>query len=126
MACLVNHSYKDGLFTLQIPISSKVEDGHLLTKNTNKVMDMILNCLSDDLSITKECIDIKHTGLWNLNALMANRFYNLEKRIILAGDAAHSFPPSGGFGMNTGIADVQNLAHKIHGIINSDSKTSKQ
>jgi 2-polyprenyl-6-methoxyphenol hydroxylase-like FAD-dependent oxidoreductase len=32
---------------------------------------------------------------------------------ILAGDAAHAFPPSGGFGMNTGIGDAFNLANKI-------------
>lgn len=32
---------------------------------------------------------------------------------FLVGDAAHAFPPSGGFGMNTGIGDAFNLAHKI-------------
>jgi len=31
----------------------------------------------------------------------------------LAGDAAHSFPPTGGLGLNTGLADVHNLAYKI-------------
>lgn len=30
-----------------------------------------------------------------------------------AGDAAHSFPPTGGLGLNTGIGDVHNLAYKI-------------
>src|SRR5207245_759710 len=34
-------------------------------------------------------------------------------RIILAGDAAHQLPPTGGFGMNTGIQDVHNLAWKL-------------
>ncbi|CAI7607559.1 unnamed protein product [Penicillium glandicola] len=33
--------------------------------------------------------------------------------IFLAGDAAHSFPPTGGLGLNCGIADVHNLAYKI-------------
>lgn len=33
--------------------------------------------------------------------------------VFLAGDAAHSFPPTGGLGLNSGIADVHNLAHKI-------------
>jgi len=37
-------------------------------------------------------------------------------RVFLAGDAAHAFPPSGGFGLNTGIGDAFNLAHKLsHG-----------
>ena len=30
-----------------------------------------------------------------------------------AGDAAHSFPPTGGLGLNCGVADVHNLAYKI-------------
>lgn len=34
-------------------------------------------------------------------------------RVFLAGDAAHPLPPTGGQGMNTGIADVQNLAWKL-------------
>lgn len=34
-------------------------------------------------------------------------------RVFLAGDAAHQWPPWGGFGGNAGIADVQNLAWKL-------------
>ena len=34
-------------------------------------------------------------------------------RVFLAGDSAHAFPPSGGFGLNTGIGDAFNLAHKL-------------
>jgi 2-polyprenyl-6-methoxyphenol hydroxylase-like FAD-dependent oxidoreductase len=33
--------------------------------------------------------------------------------VFLAGDAAHAFPPSGGFGLNTGIGDAFCLAHKL-------------
>jgi 2-polyprenyl-6-methoxyphenol hydroxylase-like FAD-dependent oxidoreductase len=34
-------------------------------------------------------------------------------RIFLAGDAAHTMPPTGGFGGNTGIHDAHNLAWKL-------------
>ena len=33
--------------------------------------------------------------------------------MFIAGDSAHALPPSGGFGLNTGIGDAFNLAHKI-------------
>jgi 2-polyprenyl-6-methoxyphenol hydroxylase-like FAD-dependent oxidoreductase len=35
---------------------------------------------------------------------------------FLAGDAAHAFPPTGGLGVNTGIADAQNLVWKIKAV----------
>jgi len=34
-------------------------------------------------------------------------------RVFLAGDAAHRFPPHGGFGMNSGIQDSHNLVWKL-------------
>ena len=34
-------------------------------------------------------------------------------RVFLAGDSAHRFPPSGGFGMNTGLQDAHNIAWKL-------------
>ncbi len=43
--------------------------------------------------------------------LVAERFQG--GRMLLAGDAAHLFTPTGGFGLNTGIEDVANLAWKI-------------
>jgi 2-polyprenyl-6-methoxyphenol hydroxylase-like FAD-dependent oxidoreductase len=36
-----------------------------------------------------------------------------EGRVFLAGDAAHHFPPHGGFGLNSGIQDVHNLVWKL-------------
>ena len=48
---------------------------------------------------------------WIMNALVAERFR--DGRIFLVGDAAHQMPPTGGFGMNTGIQSAQNLAWKL-------------
>jgi hypothetical protein len=36
-----------------------------------------------------------------------------QGRVFLAGDAVHLFSPTGGFGMNTGVSDVIDLAWKI-------------
>jgi putative polyketide hydroxylase len=57
-------------------------------------------------------IEIITTGRWELAALVAERFSS--GRVFLAGDAAHLLPPTrGGYGANTGIHDVHNLAWKL-------------
>lgn len=45
-------------------------------------------------------------------------FYQSKRfpRAFVVGDAAHAFPPTGGLGVNTGIADAQNLAWKINAV----------
>jgi len=48
-------------------------------------------------------------------ALVAERF--IAGRIVLAGDAAHLFTPTGGFGMNTGVDDASNLAWKLAALV---------
>ncbi|MHC3471057.1 FAD-dependent monooxygenase [Streptomyces sp. 7R007] len=48
---------------------------------------------------------------WQIEIALAERFR--AGRVLLAGDAAHRFPPNGGFGMNTGIQDAHNLVWKL-------------
>ena len=48
-------------------------------------------------------------------ALVADRFE--DGRVLLAGDAARSQPPSGGLGGNTGIAEAHNLAWKLAAVL---------
>ncbi len=52
------------------------------------------------------------TQRWNTSSQIAESYK--KGKIFLAGDAAHSLPPSGGLGMNLGIQDVHNLAHKLN------------
>lgn len=65
-------------------------------------------------------IELVTTGRWELGALIADRFSS--GRIFLAGDAAHTLPPSrGGYGANTGIEDAHNLAWKLAAVIGGTS-----
>ena len=60
------------------------------------------------------------TGRWELSARIADRF--VEGRVFLAGDAAHTLPPTrGGYGANTGIADAYNLAWKLAAVLAGES-----
>ncbi|GDY29738.1 FAD-dependent monooxygenase [Gandjariella thermophila] len=48
---------------------------------------------------------------WEIAARVADRFR--AGRVLLAGDAAHVMPPTGGFGGNLGVQDAHNLAWKL-------------
>ncbi|QUR67495.1 FAD-dependent monooxygenase [Mycobacterium spongiae] len=56
-------------------------------------------------------INIKSIQSWAMHAQVATDYQ--VGRTFLAGDAAHRFPPTGGLGLNTGVADVHNLAWKL-------------
>ena len=59
----------------------------------------------------KPPIHIKHVRPWVMSAQVAQRY--AQGRVFLAGDAGHRFPPSGGLGLNTGVADMDNLTWKL-------------
>ena len=48
---------------------------------------------------------------WRMTAQVADQFR--VGNVFLVGDAAHRFPPTGGLGLNSGVADVHNLVWKI-------------
>lgn len=61
-----------------------------------------------DPAVTPEILSI---GSWTMNATVARKL--VHGRVILVGDAAHQLPPTGGFGVNTGIQAAHNLAWKL-------------
>jgi len=56
-------------------------------------------------------IEILYTWSWTHDLAVADTWR--RGRAFLVGDAAHHFPPHGGFGLNSGIQDVHNLAWKL-------------
>lgn len=52
-----------------------------------------------------------HVGFWDLRIAVADRYRH--GRAFIAGDACHSHPPYGGFGLNSGLEDVANLGWKL-------------
>jgi 2-polyprenyl-6-methoxyphenol hydroxylase-like FAD-dependent oxidoreductase len=47
-----------------------------------------------------------------------------DKRVLLAGDAAHVHPPDGGQGLNTGVQDAVNLGWKLAQVVKETSPES--
>ncbi len=66
-------------------------------------------------------MDVEVLGVlpWQSTAVTATRFS--EGRVHLVGDAAHVVPPTGGFGLNTGLADAHNLAWKLAAVLSGQA-----
>ncbi|GGI09373.1 FAD-dependent monooxygenase [Egicoccus halophilus] len=56
-------------------------------------------------------LEVINTAVWRVSSQVAPRYR--DGRVLLAGDAAHLLPHTGGLGMNTGIQDAHNLAWKL-------------
>lgn len=59
---------------------------------------------------------------WLLSRRVAKQYR--KGNVFLAGDAAHAFPPTGGLGLNCGLADVHNLAWKLAFVLDNKASSS--
>ena len=55
--------------------------------------------------------EVVSARVWARREVVAKRYQ--AGRVFLLGDSAHQLPPTGGFGMNTGIGDATNLTWKL-------------
>lgn len=60
-------------------------------------------------------IEFQHIGFWDLRFALADHYR--AGRIFIAGDAAHSHPPYGGYGVNSGFEDARNLGWKLAAVL---------
>ncbi|GAA5053635.1 FAD-dependent monooxygenase [Nocardia callitridis] len=67
-----------------------------------------------DITLT----ELSWATTWRPNIRLAQRFR--DGRVLLAGDAAHAHPPTGGQGMNTGVQDAYNLGWKLAAALDGD------
>ncbi|TWP51434.1 FAD-dependent oxidoreductase [Lentzea tibetensis] len=101
-------TYGDGRWVLMVDDSTP-QDEETLRHVVNRAIGR------EDLDV-----EIITTGRWEVTAAIADSYR--RDRIFLAGDAAHTLPPSrGGYGANTGIEDAHNLAWKLAAVLSGES-----
>jgi 2-polyprenyl-6-methoxyphenol hydroxylase-like FAD-dependent oxidoreductase len=62
------------------------------------------------------CIsEVSWASAYQMNARLADRYR--DGRVFLAGDAAHTHPPTGGQGLNTSVQDAYNLGWKLAAVL---------
>ena len=64
---------------------------------------------------------VSWASAFTMNARLADRYR--DGRVFLAGDAAHTHPPTGGQGLNTSVQDAYNLGWKLAAVLNGAPDT---
>lgn len=121
---LIAHDLNKGEWVFQIPFFPPQEslDWDFSVDQCKALVKKILPT-SKTASIGDD-INILSVGQWRMGARVAKQ-YDVNNRIFLIGDAAHQFPPAGGFGMNTGLQDAHNLVWKLALKIQADQQGTK-
>ena len=116
ISVVVAHDIAAGEYVAQVPYFPEFEPAEKFTdKECLRLVRAAIGNPGADVDILSVC-------RWTMAAGVARRFR--QGRVFLAGDACHHFPPSGAFGMNTGLQDAHNLAWKLAAVIDKSAPAS--
>ncbi|MFF2745390.1 FAD-dependent monooxygenase [Kitasatospora sp. NPDC058048] len=97
----------DRQWIYQYPYDPGREDAAALSADHRALARLV----RDAAGLPELAVTVQDTMTWRMDARLADTYRSA--RVLLAGDAAHVVPPTGGHGMNTGIGDADNLAWKL-------------
>ena len=81
--------------------------------------EFCVNLIRKGIGVSDIPVTVLGVSPWQASAIVSDRYR--VGNVFLAGDAAHEMPPTGGFGLNTGVQDVHNLAWKIAAVLRGDA-----
>ncbi len=102
---VLNTNGRDKWLTL-LPVGREVDER--IGERTDDEVVKMARALSGEQNLD---VSVINRSVWRLSRQVAANFR--KDRVLLVGDAAHRFPPNGGYGMNSGIQDAHNLAWKL-------------
>ncbi len=108
-AAILNTNGRDRWLTISQIGSSKDERDHPWTEQE------VIDIARAHTGIPDLDVQIINRSIWRVSRQVALEFR--RDRVFLVGDAAHRFPPTGGFGLNSGVQDAHNLAWKLAAVL---------
>lgn len=111
---LVAHDLARGEFVLQVPRFPPLQPWEAWDDDSSR--QVVQACVQASLSD----LHVVDARPWTMAGAVSSAFS--QPHVHLVGDAAHLFPPSGGFGMNAGIQDAHNLAWKLAAVLHGRAR----
>jgi 2-polyprenyl-6-methoxyphenol hydroxylase-like FAD-dependent oxidoreductase len=112
---LITVDPKRGEWLLEIPALTPDEEHTYFEQEVDhhKLIEAAIGEPGDAI----EGLRVRSVRNWVMGSTGLDSWRSADGRVLAAGDAAHTFPPTGGFGMNTGIQDAHNLAWKLAAVL---------
>lgn len=95
---------------------------HLGDKLEDFTEEVCLQRIYKALGTEQLSVKVLAIGPWELCGQVIDNYR--EGRLFFAGDSAHLNIPTGGFGFNTGIQEIHNLAWKLASVLNQEAPDS--
>ena len=99
------HKQPDGVWRIDLQLGWDIDKAE--EKKPEKVIPRLKAMLGDDVEFSLEWVSI-----YTFQCRRMERFRH--NRVIFAGDSAHQVSPFGARGANSGVQDADNLAWKLH------------
>jgi len=119
MGVVVSHDLRRGDWVIHVPFFPPAQTLEDICGSKQACLNIIRQCCVPNSTPTGGAEDPLHdlelhtVRAWGMHATCAASFSGMDNHVFLVGDAAHQFPPSGGFGVNAGLVDAHNLAWKL-------------
>jgi hypothetical protein len=113
----------DRIYRVVGPDFSRQDDSNPIGGSTRVEFDDFADFLKKNKLLQHvDMLDPSRLLSYRINKRVAAKFR--DRRVFLAGDAAHIHSPAGGQGMNTGLHDAVNLSWKIAAVLNGTADES--